>query len=308
MRIVIFGAGSLGSALGALLSRNNDVVLIGRRHNMAAVRAEGLKAIGDVDIVAKVRAHESVRGVDPPELLLITTKAYDTPSAIEACREWVAEDTMVLTLQNGLGNLEALRSWKGRRAFGGTTTMGANLVEPGIVKLSGFGKTIVGSDLDPAGARRIARSFCESGLPTVVKRGTLGEIWAKAIISACINPMTAVLRVPNGTLLRNAAISRLVTEVCAECEAVARAMGIKLPYRSMISRVRGVATDTANNRSSMLQDVERGGRTEIAQVSGAFVRHGLSENVPTPLNLTLLTMVEALRGSVDQYSSRRMRV
>jgi len=297
MRIVIFGAGSLGSAVGALLARKNEVALVGRRRNMSPIRANGLRVVGDVDFRANIQAHESVDELDPPELLVISTKAYDTSSAVAACRAWAAEETMVLTLQNGLGNLEALRDWKGGRAFGGTTTMGANLAEPGRVIVSGLGRTVIGSDLDPPGAREIARAFSDCGLPTMVKKEIQGEIWAKAAVSACVNPLTAILRVPNGKLLEGSTMSRLLSEICAECESVAKAAGIDLPYSSMVGRVRGVARDTRNNRSSMLQDVERGRRTEVEQINGAFVRYGLSRNVQTPLNLTLLAMVESIERS-----------
>ena len=294
MRIVIFGAGSLGSALGALLSRGNEVVLVGRKENMSAVRSRGLRVFGDVDIKVKIDAHESIRRIDPPELLIVTTKAYDTVSAVRACTKWASGDSRVLTLQNGLGNLEILRKWKGERAFGGTTTMGANLVEPGRVRLSGLGRTVIGSDLDAAGARSIVRAFSDCGLPTVTNKDVEGEIWAKAIVSACINPMTGILRVPNGRLLDSVVTARMLNEICDECEAVSEAMRIRLPYRSMVRRVRVVARDTRGNRSSMLQDIERGKRTEIAQISGAFVRYGQAKKIRTPFNLTMLTMVEAL--------------
>ena len=294
MRIVIFGSGSLGSALGALLSRSNEVALIGRRAHMSAIRRHGLRVVGDLNLRVKLEAYESVDGVELPELVVITTKAYDTASAIDSCRVWASADVKVLTLQNGLGNLDALREWKGRRAFGGTTTMGANLLGPGKVRLSGLGRTVIGSDKDPVGAQRIVRAFAESGLPTVTNDNILAEIWAKAIVSACINPLTAILRVSNGKLLESPPISQLMSEVCDECELVARRAGVRLPYASIKSRVRAVARDTSNNRSSMLQDIERGKRTEVAQINGAFVRHGLEQDVRTPLNQTLLAMVESL--------------
>ena len=294
MRIVIFGAGSLGSALGGLLSRSNQVALIGRRAHMSAIRRHGLKVVGDVNLRVKLEAYESVDGVEPPELVVITTKAYDTSSAIDSCRAWASGNVRVLTLQNGIGSLDALRDWIGRRAFGGTTTMGANLLSPGKVRLSGLGRTVIGSDKDPAGAQRIASAFKESGLSAVTKDEILAEIWAKAIVSASINPLTAVLRVSNGKLLESAPVSQLMSEVCEECELVARRAGIRLPYTSMKARTRAVARDTSNNRSSMLQDIERGRRTEVAQINGAFVKHGFERDIGTPLNLTLLAMVESL--------------
>ncbi len=294
MRIVIFGAGSLGCALGALLSRANELALVGRRANMSAIRKGGLRIVGDIDLRVKLDARETIDELKSPDLLIIATKAYDTLSAIDACKGWAEEDAMVLTLQNGLGNLEAIREWKGKKAFGGTITMGANLLEPAKVRLSGLGRTIIGSDLNPSGARRIVTAFSNSGIPTFVKNEIQGEIWAKAAISACVNPMTGILRIPNGKLLDSVPVSRMLSEICAECESVARAEGIRLPYRSMVRRVRAVVKDTANNHSSMLQDIERGRRTEIAQINGAFVLLGMSSNVKTPLNLTMLAMVESL--------------
>ncbi len=304
MRIVVFGAGSLGSAIGALLSRANEVALVGRHAHMSAVRSGGLRVVGDVRALARVQAHETLRNLHPPDLLLLTTKAYDTIAAIAQCRNWASSDTKVLTFQNGLGNLEALRDWKGRLAFGGTTTMGANLLGPGLVKVSGLGRAVIGSDCDSAGARVIARTFRNSGLPTVVRKEILGEVWAKAVVSACINPLTAILRVQNGQLMASRSVSRLASDLCDECERVARAHRVRLPGGSMVGKVRAVARSTAGNRSSMLQDIERSRQTEIGQINGKFVSLGLEHGIRTPLNLTMLAMVESLEGSTT--SSRKL--
>jgi len=301
MRIAIFGAGSLGIALGGLLARTNEVVLIGRRPQVKEINSNGLTLVGDRNRFVKLEAHEHVSGLTPPELLIVTTKAYDTADAVKACSDWVRKETLVLTLQNGLGNLELLRAWKGGKAFGGTTTMGATLVSPGMVRISGMGMTIIGADLDPASAAKVAGVFSKAGVPTALKKDILREIWAKAVVSACINPTTAVLRVPNGRILASPIISRLVTEVCWECVKIARAEGIRVSGRSMKNRVRDVAADTAGNLSSMLQDVERGKRTEIDQINGAFCVIGERDGVPAPLNRTLAAMI----GSLESLKRRQ---
>lgn len=295
MRIAIFGAGSLGSALGGLLAGTNEVVLIGRRPHVKEINRNGLTLVGDRSRFANVEAHERISGLIPPDLLIITTKAYDTADAVRTCEAWAQERTLVLTLQNGLGNLELLRAWKGRKAFGGTTTMGATLLSPGRVRISGMGATVIGADMDPTGAEKLASVFSKGGIPTSVRRNIIREIWAKAVVSACINPTTAVLRVPNGRLFDSPIISRFVTEVCWECVSVARSEGLPLSVRSMKTRVRDVVTDTARNLSSMLQDVERGKRTEIDQINGAFCNIGARSGVPTPLNRALAAMI----GSVE---------
>jgi 2-dehydropantoate 2-reductase len=301
MRISIFGAGSLGSALGGLLAGTNEVVLIGRHIHIDEIRRNGLTLIGDRTRHVKLVAAESVRDLAPPELLIITTKAYDTEEAIRTCKSWTDRKTVVLTLQNGLGNLEHLRAWKGSSAFGGTTTMGATLLSPGRVRVSGIGRTVVGADLDPAGAAMVARAFLRAGIPATTRNDIYREIWAKAVVSACINPLTAILRVPNGKLLDSTILSRFIREICQECVEVACSVGIRLSSASTYARVRAVARDTSRNLSSMLQDVEQGNRTEIAQLNGAFCRIGGYEGIPTPLNNALAAMV----GSLERVDCRQ---
>jgi 2-dehydropantoate 2-reductase len=294
MEICIFGAGSLGSALGGILSRMNDVTLIGRRENMNAVRRSGLKLLGDYDATVRLEARETIRELDPPELLIITTKAYDTAEAIKSCRNWADRDTKVLTLQNGLGNLELLRKWKRTGAFGGTTTMGANLLSPGTVRVSGLGRTVIGSDCDPAGARAIVAAFRSCGLQAEVEGHIFDAIWSKAAVNACINPIATVLRIPNGKLVESSVISRLIKDVSIECELVARAVGVGVPSGSTIRRARAVCKDTRENVTSMLQDVLRGRRTEIGQINGVICSLGDRHGISTPLNDSLVAMVSSM--------------
>jgi 2-dehydropantoate 2-reductase len=294
MEICIFGAGSLGSALGGILSGKNEVTLIGRKANMSAVRRSGLKLIGDWDTTVQLKALETVRGLEPPELVIITTKAYDTADAVRSCRPWTDEGTMVLTLQNGLGNLELLRKWKRAKAFGGTTTIGANLLSPGTVRVSGLGRTVIGSDVDPDGARAIVSAFKSCGLLAEDEENISEAIWSKAIVNACINPIAAVLRVPNGKLIESSVISHLMKDVSLECEAVARGAGVGVFSGSMYSRARAVCRDTRKNVSSMLQDVLRGRRTEIGQINGAICYLGNRYGISTPLNDALVAMISPM--------------
>lgn len=294
MRICVFGAGSLGSALGGLLAAKNDVILIGRKPHASAVRKNGLMLVGDLVQTVNIDARESAKNLGPPELLIIATKAYDTVEAIQSCRRLVDKKTMVLTLQNGLGNLELLRNWRREKAFGGTTTLGATLVSPGVIRISGLGKTVIGADIDPEGAERIVSEFKSCGLPTSTVKHVFPAIWGKAVVNACINPTAAILRVTNGRLPESKAVSRFMREVCAECELVAKASGIDLSGVPMYSRVRSVCKDTAENLSSMLQDVRLGRRTEIDHINGAFCLRGDKSGIPTPLNDALVAIVHSI--------------
>jgi len=298
MRICVFGAGSLGSALGALLSKGNDVTLVGRRPHMDSIRGSGLRVTGDRNFKAQVGTSETVRGLEEPDLLIISTKAYDTQEAVRICgAEFRSDDVMVLTLQNGLGNLELLRSWKGSKAFGGTTTMGAALSGSGRVRLSGLGRTVIGCDMDRVGARRIVSAFSAGGIPVSPSENIQSEIWAKAIVNACINPVSAILGVPNGRLLDSRPVLELLRGICEEGVQVADAVGIELPIRRLMPRVRRVCAETSKNRSSMLTDIELGRRTEIREINGAVCRNGRSRGIPTPLNLAMCAIVEALEQS-----------
>jgi 2-dehydropantoate 2-reductase len=294
MRICIFGAGSIGSAVGGLLAADHEVVLVGRKANVDHVRQSGLRLQGAVSREVMIDARETVSDLDSPDLLIVTTKAYSTQPVIEACRDWVADDTVVLTLQNGLGNLEKLRDWRGARTIGGTTTMGALLTEPGVVHVASLGSTFIGADVDPEAAETLASVLAAVGMPTKVTADIQAELWAKATINACINPVTAILRVANGEIARVEALSMLVRDISQECEAVADACGIMLPYESMYQQAMAVAKKTASNRSSMLRDIELGRRTEIQSINGHICRAGLHTRVPTPINKALVAMVESL--------------
>lgn len=159
---------------------------------------------------------------------------------------------------------------------------------------------MIGSDLDPKNARRIAGIFSCSGMPASTSRDVIREIWSKAAVSACINPTTAILRIPNGRLLESPVISRFVNEVCDECVAVARKEGIRLDVKALRSRIRLVSRNTKKNFSSMLQDVEWGRRTEISQINGVFFRTGERHGVATPLNRVLTAMVEAIEEQAQK--------
>jgi len=261
---------------------------------MSAIRDHGLILSGSVRRTVRVETSESVRGLSPPNLVIVTTKAYDTDAAIDACRTWSSGSTKVLTLQNGLGNLEKLRAWKHASAFGGTTTLGATLLSPGKVRVSGLGRTAIGSDLDEEGAEAIVEAFSCCGLRCEVVKDIKEAIWSKTVVSACINPLTAILRVPNGDLLKSDVIGRFVDDLCDECVGVCRRNGVRLSPGQLAARVREVARGTARNRSSMLQDIEHGRRTEIDHINGAFADMGEDAGVPVPLNKALAAIIRAL--------------
>ena len=212
-----------------------------------------------------------------------------------------------MTLQNGLGNREILTETLGEeRVALGVTTLGANLIEPGRVRLAGDGSIQLGDHprLDPLAEMLRVAGFHVETIPD-----TRALVWGKLAINAAINPLTALLQVPNGELLQRPTARALMGSAAAEVEAVAAARGevprraavvrtaargVRLPYSDTPSAAEEVARRTSANYSSMLCDIQRGAPTEIDAICGAIVRAGEQAQVPTPVNRTLWHLVKAL--------------
>jgi 2-dehydropantoate 2-reductase len=199
---------------------------------------------------------------------------------------------MALTLQNGIGNLERLQEVLGaERATLGVTTLGATLLGPGHVRVGGTGPTyfVPTERLTPLiETLRLANFEMEK------VEELSGLMWSKLAINAGINPLTALLQVPNGELLNRPDAKHLMLEAARETAAVALAMGIKLCPEDPESQIVNVASRTAENHSSMFQDILREAPTEINVICGVVVREGKRLGVPTPVNETLWRLVRAL--------------
>lgn len=285
MRIAVFGAGALGSLVGGLLADVHDVLLVGRDPHVATVAEHGLTLEGVTE--ATVHPRTATRPPeDPHDLVVVTVKAFDTARAAREMVPLLGEGTQVLTLQNGLGNLPALAEQVApERLVGGTTSHGATYVEPGRVRHAGAGDTTVGAwRADPATAEPVAEAFREAGIEVEVTDRIDAAIWRKVLVNAAINPVTALARVENGALLDDPGLNACVHQLAEEGAAVARAVGLGIDDDEAVAGAERVAEQTASNRSSMLQDVEAGERTEVEQINGALVDHGQSEDVDTWMN------------------------
>jgi 2-dehydropantoate 2-reductase len=199
---------------------------------------------------------------------------------------------LALTLQNGLGNREQLAQvLGGERVALGVTTAGATLLGPGRVRP-------VGEPLVTLSAHsrlpELAELLASSGFKIETAPDASALLWGKLVINAAINPLTALLGVSNGELLERPPARQLLQSVAREVAAVAAAQGVLLPYPDPVAAAEAVAHRTAANCSSMLQDVQRCAPTEIDAICGAIVRAGEQIGVPTPVNRTLLYLVQAL--------------
>ncbi len=292
------GAGAMGCLYGGHLAEAGvDVSLVDVwREHVDAINANGLHTTGvSGDRVVRVPATTNPETVGRVELVLVFVKSYDTAKAMQGSMPLIGGDTCVLTLQNGLGNLEAIAESVGLgRVLGGTTSHGSTLVGPGEIRHAGVGPTVIGAlDRGSRGmAEKVADTFNGAGLLTRVSDDVRGDVWGKVLVNLGINALTALTGLRNGQLLEVPELRRLMRLAVEEGMSVATADGVNLAPIDHVAHVYEVAEATATNRSSMLQDVERGRRTEIDALNGAVVGLGERLGVETPVNRALTALVK----------------
>ena len=299
MKIAILGAGAIGSLFGALLwESGEDVVLIGRKRHVDAIKSRGLKVSGiSGERIVKPKAVTTTQEVGKVDLIIISVKSYDTKQAAKEALNMIHHNTVVLTIQNGLGNIEKLCEIIGEKhVVGGVTMQGSTLVKPGEIYHAGKGPTIIGELNGEITNRikRIAETFNKAKIETQITQNIWGVLWDKLIINVGINALTAILRVRNGELIKIPEIRDIMIEAVKEAVNVAKALNIKLEIEDHVRKVIEVAEATANNKSSMLQDIEKGKRTEIDYINGAIVKLGKKLKIKTPVNKTLTAIVKAI--------------
>jgi len=296
------GAGAIGSLFGGLLAEGgNDVALIARESHVKAIKRDGLTIEGaSGKHIVKVKAITKPAHLKEAfDLILLTVKAYDTRQAVTEAQILVENKSVLLCLQNGLGMEEIASEIIGRdRVLRGVTTNGALLKEPGLVMHTGKGETIIGelNGKITEKTQNIAEAFSKAGLPTRVTNNIEGTVWTKILINTGINPFGALTGMKNGELIKIPELKELMAETVVEGINVARKINVKLegdPVSLMIK----TAEMTAQNKNSMLQDIEKGKRTEIDFINGAISNLGKRRGVKTPLNNLLTHLVKGLEAN-----------
>lgn len=298
MKTAIMGPGALGCLFGAYLAEGGlDVTLVDYRPERArTLRAGGITVQGlrgEHHVPVRVTAESNSLG--PVDLVVVCVKAYHTGEALRLHSSLVGNNTMVWTIQNGLGNVETMARLVGAdRIVGGSTTMGANLLAPGRVHHAGEGETFIG-ELDGTLSPRVelvAREVSAAGIAVQPRPDIQRLIWRKVLVNVAINALTAILRVRNGVLLEHEPALRLMEEAVREAVRAAATRGIHLAEDEAVAQAKEVARRTAKNRSSMLVDILAGRRTEIDFINGAITGVG-----PAPVNRVLTDLVRALEAS-----------
>jgi len=298
--ILIVGTGALGSLFAARLCQAGyEVTMLGTwKQGLESIRADGVRFLeaGGEERQFTVYATDDPRECYGARQALVLVKAWQTERAGRQLEECLAQDGLAITLQNGLGNREALIQslGPGRVALGVTTT-GATLLGPGLVKAGGEGPISI--EQNPAlGPMEEALTSAHFDVRIVDDARSL--IWGKLVINSAINPLTALLRVPNGELLERPTAREMLRVLAYETAQVAEAENISLPFPDPVAAAEDVALKTASNRSSMLQDILRGAPTEIDAICGAIVDIARKHDISTPANWACWQLVRALHSSI----------
>jgi 2-dehydropantoate 2-reductase len=301
-------AGALGSVVGGLLAQAGwPVTLLGRRSHLDVVGSRGLLVEGlfgthRVTGLACAVSPDGLRG--PYDTVFLAVKAYDSEAVAAAVAPHLAPDGFLVSLQNGLGNLEAAaRAVGARRVLGARVIFGAEVPEPGRVRVTVYADPVLIGSPDPADDRRReaavtwAAHLAEAGIPTEASESIVAELWGKLLYSAALNPLGALLGLSYGALAAGVDTRTIMDAVIDEAFAVASAEGVTLrwaaarDYREEFYR--RLVPATATHRSSMLQDLERGRPTEIEAINGWVAVRAAAHGIPAPVNATLTRLLRA---------------
>lgn len=301
MKIAVVGAGAMGILFAGCLCRSgySPWLLDKSQESVDAIKEGGLRLQGvsgshHLPFQTITTRAEEIGTVD---LIIMFVKAYDTEEAMRGALSLMGDRTVVLTLQNGLNNLETIAGLVGRkRIIGGVTAHGATRLGPGHIRHAGVGETVIGSLMGESVEQLVEtqKVLDTSGISTRLTDDVEGILWSKLMINAAINPLTALTRLTNGEITQYAELMDVQLRVVEEACLVAKAKGVTIHYSNPFKTVRDVCKNTAANRSSMLQDILSGKKTEIDSINGAVVAEGSRHRVSTPYNDILTRLVQAL--------------
>lgn len=298
--IAVIGVGALGSVFAsALLQAGHRVTLLGRRQTPDITVCEPPCTVQETPLHVETEPNR----VASAEFVLMLVKAYDTETATRSIAPHLRPDATLVTLQNGLGNATRIREHLpgAQHVLAGVTSQAARRVSPGLILHTGAGPTMIGyeSDAEHVASAQLAAILSEAGIPAAATGDINRYVWQKVAVNAAINGLTAVAGVPNGELLKRASLFDAADVLVDEASAVASVHGYDLV--SIHHILRDTIAATKENRSSMLQDVEAGRRTEVDAIYGSLIAAGRTRGLATPA----LTVIDALVRNVSGFDGDR---
>ncbi len=294
--ILIVGTGALATLFAARLAAHGyEITMLGTwEAGLDALTRDGARLVDSdgrerVCPVRVIRDPEEARG---SKYAFVLVKSWQTERAARQLAQCLGGDGLAVTLQNGLGNDDILAKSIGReRVALGVTTTGATLLGPGLARAGGEGTVSI--QAHPR-LGQVEAALRRANFQVQVVADAKSLVWGKLVVNAAINPLTALLRVPNGELLKRPSARVVMKALAEETAAVASAQRVQLPFSNPLEVAESVARKTAANHSSMFQDIRRGAPTEIDAICGAVTRTGERHGVPTPVNRVCWQLVHAI--------------
>lgn len=295
MKITVIGAGAMGTLFTGLLSKGgNDVFLLtGNKKTEKILKKNGIKISGITKIIipsSKLKITTDPAEICRPDLVIILVKSGDTISTVPSIKKMTGKNTVILTLQNGLGNYEVLSEHLNKKKIiSGTTSESSTLVKSGEIVHTGKGDTII-EESNFSG--QIADIFNRSGLKTVLSSKIEPVIWSKLVLNCAINPVAAVSGVRNGEIIKYKNLFEVAVEAGKEVVTVAEKMKIKILFSDVAQEIKNICLATSKNINSMLADISAERKTEIDSINGAVVNIAEKLKVPVPVNKSLYRIVK----------------
>jgi len=301
-RIAVVGAGAVGCYFGGMLARAGaPVTLIGRAPHVEAINRDGLfiDSIHFKENVS-VSASTELEAVRDAQFVLFSVKTVDTENVAKLLAPYLAPETIVVSFQNGVDNVERIDFAAGIQAIPAVVYIAVEMVGLGRVKHSGRGDVIVGDpspnhDASESDLAKIATTFMRADVPCRISENITAELWEKLIMNCAYNALSALSRSRYGRIARDSGTVEVMKRVVNEAAAVGNAAGVKLSAEKMFAAVLKLGAEAMPEAvSSTAQDIARGKPTEIDSLNGFLVRRGAELVVPTPVNETLYSLVKLL--------------
>ena len=316
---LIYGAGAIGSVLGGFLHEiNRSVTFAGRGSHLLAMKEKGLRITGiwgehlvppeEIDIHS-----DPLNGERRFSTILLSVKSKDTETAAREAAAFLAEDGIMVSIQNGLGNWETIARFVGReRTVGARVIFGAEIPRPGQANVTvNADDVLLGEPFSPVNRallQTLNGDLLLSGIPArvVSKEDIWSALWGKVLYNCSLNPLWAILEVPYGRLGENEETRKIIRGIIEEIFLVCRALKVSLPYKGADDYYRFLLETqlppTRDHRASMLQDIQAKRKTEIEALNGAISRLASENEIPTPYNDILTLLIKFKEKRVDQGS------
>jgi 2-dehydropantoate 2-reductase len=294
-RVAIVGAGAVGCYFGGMLARAGvPVTLIGRASHIDAIRSNGLfLQRKDFEEYIRVDASTEISSVRHCTIVLLCIKTTDTEAAAAAAAPHLSADSLVVSFQNGVDNVERIRQATGIPALPAVVYVACAMTGPGRVTHNGRGDIVIGPR--SVLTERISRVFEAALIPCRISENIDGELWTKLLMNCAYNAVSAITHSRYRDLGEDAEIQNVMKELILEVTAVGTAAGVVLPsVEQSIEAATRLGEAMATATSSTEQDLTRGRPTEIDSLNGYVVRRGRELGVPTPVNATVYALVKLI--------------